>query len=141
MEAATAYAAGDCSVRTGLFPGTGSGVGSYLFRAYIVGMSMVQDSADRQAAEAAVRKQPMPSFVRGFDVEFGEDHDGDPAVWILFHLGPEEDAPLTPDRLAALEKQAPDMNALTSAVRSAVSNAVPGRLAYTRFVAGTASGS
>ena len=107
------------------------------------GMEAVRDSADAEehrAVEAAVRQQPLPSFVKGFDVEFGQDHDGDPAVWILFHLDPGGVASLTPDRLVALRNRVPEMNALSSMVRSAISGAVPGRLAYTRFVAGSSHG-
>lgn len=96
--------------------------------------------AERRAVEAAVRRQSLPPFVRGFDVEFGEDHDGDPAVWILFHLDSDEATPLTPDRLAVLYQRVPGMNALSSAARSAASDAAPGRLAYTRFVAGAPRG-
>ena len=58
-------------------------------------------------------------------------------MWIVFHLDPDEAEPLTPDRLAALKRHVPEMNALSSVVRSAVADAAPGRLAYTRFVAGT----
>lgn len=106
----------------------------------MAGMDSVRDGvseAERRAVETAVHRHVLPSFVRGVSVDFGQDHDGDPAVWILFHLDPDEVAPLTPDRLAALKRRVPDMNALSSVVRTAVADAAPGRLAYTRFVAGT----
>lgn len=48
----------------------------------------MQESEDLVASREAkivrdvVRKWHLPSNVRGFDVEFGEDSSGDPAVWI-----------------------------------------------------------
>lgn len=100
-------------------------------------MDTVQDGASEQehrAVEAAVQRQPTPPFVKGFDVRFGEDHDGDPAVWVLFHLEPDEARSMTGERWAALRNRVPEMNALSSSVRAAVSDAAPGRLAYTSFV-------
>ena len=105
-------------------------------------MDSVRDGVngeERRAVETAVRRHLLPSFVKGFDVDFGQDHDGDLAVWVLFHLDPDEVVPLTPDRLAALKRRVPEMNALSSVVRSAVADAAPGRLAYTGFVAGTSA--
>jgi hypothetical protein len=48
----------------------------------------MQDSESRVTSREAkivrdvVGKWHLPSNVRGFDIEFGEDASGDPAVWI-----------------------------------------------------------
>jgi hypothetical protein len=81
--------------------------------------------------EAAVRKHPLPPFVTGFDVEYGDDHDGDPALWVLFKLK-ENGVPRTP-RLEEIQPQIDAMNRLVSDVRSDLVDIIPDRIVYARF--------
>ena len=90
-------------------------------------------SDDVQRVEDAVRKHPLPAFVTGFDVEFGDDHDGDPALWVLFKLR-DGGVPNTA-RIKEIQPQIEEMNHLASAVRSDVVDIVPDRIVYTRFTA------
>lgn len=82
--------------------------------------------------EDVVRKHPLPRFVTGFDVEYGDDHDGDPAMWVLFKVD-EEGVPRTP-RLEEISPQIDAMNQLVSDVRSDLFNVLPDRWPYFRFV-------
>jgi hypothetical protein len=35
--------------------------------------------------ETLIRNRPFPTGISAFDIEYGEDPSGDPAVWIWFH--------------------------------------------------------
>jgi len=41
-----------------------------------------------ERAKAVVGRHALPDFVHGFDVRLG-DIEGDPAMWITFHMTPE----------------------------------------------------
>ncbi len=86
---------------------------------------------DMRRVEEAVRRHPLPPFVTGFDVEYGDDHDGDPALWVLFKLK-EGGVPITP-RIEEIRPQIDEMNRLVSDVRSDLVGIVPDHLVYARF--------
>ena len=86
---------------------------------------------DVRRVEDVVRAQRMPPFVDGFDVEYGDDHDGDPAVWVVFKLR-EGGVPVTRD-LAAIQPQIDAMNRLSSDTLSNLVELVPDRIVYVRF--------
>lgn len=88
---------------------------------------------DVRRVEEAVRSHPLPPFVTGFDVEYGDDHDGDPALWVLFTLR-DGGVPRTP-RLEEVKPQIDEMNALVDAVRLDLFQILPDRWPYFRFVA------
>lgn len=88
---------------------------------------------DVRRIEETVRRHPLPPFVTGFDVEYGDDHDGDPALWVLFKLK-EGGVPVTP-RLEEIRPQIDEMNRLVSVVRSDLVDIVPDRIVYARFIA------
>ncbi len=87
---------------------------------------------DVQRVEETVRRHPLPPFVTGFDVEYGDDHDGDPALWVLFKLK-EGGVPITP-RLEDIQPEIDEMNQLVSVVRSDLVDVVPDRIVYARFI-------
>jgi hypothetical protein len=86
---------------------------------------------DVRRVEDAVRKHPLPPFVTGFEVEYGDDHDGDPALWVLFKL--KDGGVPKSTRVEDLKPQIDEMNALVAAVRPDLLEAAPDRLAYVRF--------
>ena len=87
---------------------------------------------DTRRVEETVRKHPLPPFVTGFDVEYGDDYSGDPALWVLFKLR-DGGVPITP-RLEEIQPQIDEMNRLVSAVRSDLLDLFPDRWPYFRFV-------
>ena len=102
--------------------------------AYIFGMASSSrlTAKDVQRIEETVRSHPLPPFVTGFDVEYGDDYSGDPALWVLFKLK-DGGVPITP-RLEEVQPQMDEMNRLVSAVRSVLFDLFPDRWPYFRFV-------
>ena len=86
---------------------------------------------DTRRIEETVRRHPLPPFVTGFDVEYGDDHDGDPALWVLFKL--KDGGVPKSARMEDIKPQIAEMNNLAAAVRSDLLEVVPDRLAYVRF--------
>jgi len=46
-------------------------------------------SPETRRIQALLKKASLPSGVRGFELRFGEDATGDPAVWVSFLLEPD----------------------------------------------------
>lgn len=85
---------------------------------------------DMRRVEEAVRQHPLPDYVTGFDVEFGE-FDGDPALWVWFKLrnggSPSE------ERVEEVRSHLDELNALASEVRTDLLRLDLGRWPYIRF--------
>ena len=69
---------------------------------------------DVRRVEDVVRKHPLPDYITGFDVEFGE-FDGDPAMWVRFKM--RDSGPPSAARIEELRSHFNEMNALAMAVR------------------------
>ena len=44
---------------------------------------------EKEKAEQIIADTPLFEGVEGITVELGNDHDGDPAMWLIFHLQPD----------------------------------------------------
>jgi hypothetical protein len=80
---------------------------------------------DMRRVEEAVRRHPLPPFVTGFEVGYGNDYDGDPACWITFKLVPNDWSP--EQRVEALRK-------LMDAVRPDLMQVLQDRWPYFHFM-------
>ena len=47
-----------------------------------------QDQMEKEKAERYIAETPMMEGVESVRVEFGEDHTGDPSMWLVFRLQP-----------------------------------------------------
>lgn len=79
---------------------------------------------DVRRVEDAVHRHPLPPYVGGFDVQFDSTWDGDPGVWVMFHLTDDS----YPSR-GVLD----EMNALAQNVRRHLYSVVPDRAIFVRF--------
>lgn len=79
---------------------------------------------DLRRVEARVRTHPLPPYVGGFDVQFDNTWDGEPAVWILFRLT---------DDSHPSQQVLDEMNALARDVRRDLYAVAPDRAAFVRF--------
>lgn len=95
--------------------------------AYMSGMSSSfrLTAEDVRRIEEAVRRHPLPPFVTGFEVEYGNDHDGDPACWITFKLIPNG---------WPQERRTEALNDLMDVVRSDLMQILGDRWPYFHFV-------
>jgi hypothetical protein len=71
-----------------------------------------------------VRETAAPEGFRLFELKFGEDQTGDPAVWIWFNIDP--DYPTTKEGIGTLTR-------VRRRVRSAILDAGISRIPYVRF--------
>jgi hypothetical protein len=71
-----------------------------------------------------VRENAVPEGFRTFDLEFGEDATGDPAVWIWLAIDPKY--PTEKENIQALSR-------VRRRVKSALLRARIGRIPYVRF--------
>lgn len=57
-------------------------------------MMTAQDTGEQEkaAAEAIIASLPRFDGVERVHIELGEDHSGDPSMWLVFHLRPDLDA-------------------------------------------------
>ena len=74
---------------------------------YVAGMK--QDQIEKRV-RAVVERHPLPDFIIGFEVRFGE-FDGDPAMWIAFKRTPGPGR-MTPE----IDRRVEAMNALEDAL-------------------------
>jgi hypothetical protein len=74
---------------------------------------------------AAVKKAASPMGFDRFELEFGEDSTGDPAVWIKFSLKP---------GFKPTEQNLARLNDLSSAVKDQIFDAGVERLPYVDFI-------
>ncbi len=84
-----------------------------------------RESEELARACEIVARQPMPAFVRGFDIRFGE-FDGDPAMWVTFKVD-RGSPPEPPDRLL------PELQAMKRAVHADLLEAFEDRWPYYRY--------
>ena len=51
-------------------------------------MVTAEDEAqlEKQKAEQIIADTPLMDGIESITVELGDDHDGDPAMWLVFHL-------------------------------------------------------
>jgi hypothetical protein len=56
----------------------------------------------RDALNVVLKQQQFPYGIRQFDLEFGEDSTGDPAVWILFPI--DDDPDPSTEKLSSLNR-------------------------------------
>lgn len=58
--------------------------------AYTFAMTTVEEQGELEKAKAEqiLAAEPKFSGVETMTVELGEDHTGDPAMWVVFHLRP-----------------------------------------------------
>jgi len=56
----------------------------------------------RDALNVVLKQQQFPYGIKGFDLEFGEDATGDPAVWISFPI--DDDLHPSKEKLSRLNK-------------------------------------
>ena len=85
---------------------------------------------NREADEIArareiVARHPMPAFVTGFDIRFGE-YDGDPAMWVTFKVD-RGTPPAPPEQLL------PELNVFRSAVHADLLEEFETRYPYYRY--------
>jgi hypothetical protein len=45
-----------------------------------------QDQFEKEKAEQIIAETPPMDGVENISVELGEDHSGDPAMWLVFHM-------------------------------------------------------
>jgi hypothetical protein len=45
-----------------------------------------QGQLEKQKAEQIIADTPLMDGIEGISVELGDDHTGDPAMWVVFHL-------------------------------------------------------
>lgn len=69
---------------------------------------------------ALVRKHKLPPGVKTFELEFGEDSEGDPAVWVWFIV--DDDLNPSPEKVSKLNKLA---RSVTTDIRSKIANRWP----------------
>jgi hypothetical protein len=51
-----------------------------------------QGQLEKAKAEQIIADTPLMDGVESISVELGEDHTGDPAMWLVFHLRPDLEA-------------------------------------------------
>ncbi len=76
---------------------------------------------------AVVERHPLPDFIIGFEVRFGE-FDGDPAMWIAFKRIPEPGR-MTPE----ITRRVKAMNELENALRPELLEAFEDGSIYFRY--------
>jgi|GEM_PF-3403253 len=51
-----------------------------------------QDQFEKERAEQIIAETPPLDGIESISVELGEDHSGDPAMWLVFHMQRDVDA-------------------------------------------------
>jgi hypothetical protein len=81
-------------------------------------------SREAKIVRDAVEKWCLPPNVRGFDIEFGEDSSGDPAVWIWLTIE---------DELKPSAQSISNLNGFVTNVRSDLLRRGPTHWPYVRY--------
>ncbi len=48
-----------------------------------------QDNLEKAKAEQIIAETPLMEGIESVSVELGDDHDGDPSMWLVFNLEPD----------------------------------------------------
>lgn len=48
-----------------------------------------QGQIEKQKAEQIIADTPLMDGIESIDVELGDDHSGDPAMWLVFYMQPD----------------------------------------------------
>lgn len=93
-------------------------------------MGYAEGMNDRDAiakVHEIVDRYPLPDFVLGYDVRLG-DIDGDPALWVVFHVTP------GPNQIDdEMRRRIADMDVLEAVIRPELLLAFEERFPYFRY--------